>query len=86
VAISWRRMVEPYKEFICLQIYDIVLSTLNGQRYREEIVQPFFKDLHDDGLRFGFSNKLGPLRTQRTFNLIGDFFDKRIISRNLVTH
>jgi hypothetical protein len=30
----------------------MVSDTLNTQRYREEILQPFFEHLHDDKLRF----------------------------------
>jgi hypothetical protein len=32
---------------------------LNAQRYRDEILQPFFEDLHDDELRFDFFQQDG---------------------------
>lgn len=60
---------------------------MNAERYREEILRPFFDELHDDELRFGYFQQDGATAhtTRDTLNLIGEFFDRRIISRNTAT-
>ena len=61
----------------------MILGTLIAAKYRE-IFQPFFEELRDDELRFGYFQQDGatPHTINETLNLIREFFDRRIISRH----
>lgn len=73
-AISARRLIGPI----------FFNGSINAERYREEILQPFFNELHDDELREGYFQQDGarPHCTAETLQLLRQFFDNRLISRN----
>ena len=57
---------------------------MNALRYREDILQPFFEELHDDELQQGYFQQDGATShcTQHTLNLLHEYYDDRVISRN----
>lgn len=60
------------------------LGTLNAERYREEIIRRFIDEIHGDELQFGYFQQDGATAhtSHETLNMIREFFDNRIISRN----
>lgn len=57
-------------------------GTVTGQRYRQEILEPFINSLHDDELREGFFQQDGaPAHTAyETLGLLREYFNERLIS------
>lgn len=57
---------------------------MTAERYRQQILEPFFHELHDDELQVGYFQQDGatPHCTRETLELLREFFDNRIISRN----
>ncbi|KAL1488779.1 hypothetical protein ABEB36_000345 [Hypothenemus hampei] len=73
-AFSGRKVIGPI-------FFD---GNINGIRYRTDILHPFLEQLHDDELSEGYFQQDGatPHSTRETLNLLQEFYDDRIISRN----
>jgi hypothetical protein len=91
-AISRRRIIGPIffngtntiKMFFSKKLTMPIFSEkLTAVRYRE-IIQQFFEQLHDDEIVNGYFQQDGaPAHTTlETLNMIQEFFDRRVISRN----
>jgi hypothetical protein len=60
----------------------IFSGTLTAVRYRE-IIQQFLEQLHDEIVNGYFQQDGAPAHTTlETLNMIQEFFDRRVISRN----
>lgn len=75
VAISRRRIIGPI----------FFEGTINADRYRNEILDPFINQLHEDELMEGYfqQDNATPHTANRTINFLQEFFDDRLISRGL---
>lgn len=75
VAMSRRRIIGPI----------FFYETVNGRRYRTDILSPFMEQLHDDELELGnFQQDGAPAHIAgETLRFLGEFYDNRIISRGL---
>lgn len=73
VAMSRRRIYGPV----------FFEDTINGERYRNNLLQPFIEQLMDDELRDGFFQQDGATAhtAQETMTYLRQFFDDRLISR-----
>jgi hypothetical protein len=60
-------------------------GTINGQRYREQILEPFINELDDEEVQTGYFQHDGATAhtARETLNYLQEFYDDRIISRNL---
>jgi hypothetical protein len=74
-AISARRLIGPI----------FFNDDINAERYRQEILQTFLNKLHDDELQEGYFQQDGatPHCTPDTLQLLREFFDNRVVSRNV---
>ena len=74
VGLSRRRLVGPI----------FFNGTLTAQRYREEILNVFIQQMHDDELHFGYFQQDGATAhaAQATILYLQEFYDHRLISRN----
>lgn len=75
VAMSRRRIIGPI-------FFD---GTINAERYQNNILEPFINQLHDDELHEGYFQQDGarPHTAQRTLNYLAQFYDDRVISKDL---
>lgn len=75
VAISRRRIIGP------IFFHD----TINAERYRTNILEPFFANLHDDELQLGYFQQDGATAHTAggTIRYIQEFYGDRIISRGV---
>lgn len=73
-AMSRRRLIGPI----------FFEGNLNGERYRNNILETFINQLHDDELQFGFfqQDSARPHIAHETINYLQEFFDDRLISVN----
>lgn len=71
-AMSRRRLIGPI----------FFEGTINGERYRNNILNTFINQLHDDELQLGFfqQDSARPHIARETLNYLREFFDDRIIS------
>lgn len=74
VAMSRRRIVGPI----------FFNETINAERYRRIILDPFIEQLHDDELTNGYFQQDGATAhtANATLDYLKQYFDNRIISRN----
>lgn len=75
IAISRRRVIGPI----------FFEDTVTAERYRENILQPFFNELHDDELHNGYFQQDGATAhtANTTLEFLREFYDDRVISRGL---
>lgn len=75
VAMSRRRIIGPI----------FFHETLNAERYRRLILEPFLQQLHDDELQVGYFQQDGatPHTAGATIRYLQQFYDNRIISQGL---
>jgi hypothetical protein len=74
VAMSRRRIIGPY----------FFRENVTGQVYRQQILLPFFEELHDDEIHHGYFQQDGATAhtSNETLELIREYYDDRIISRD----
>jgi hypothetical protein len=76
IAVLRRRLIGPI----------FFNETINGQRYREQILVPFINELDDEEVQTGYFQHGATAHTARetlNYYYIQEFYDDRIISRNL---
>lgn len=75
VALSRRRIIGPI----------FFNETINAERYRTQILQPFIEQLHDDEIRNGYFQQDGAPGhvAHATIQFLQEFFDERVISRGI---
>jgi hypothetical protein len=75
IAVSRRRLIGPI----------FFNGTINGQRYREQILEPFINELDDEEVQTGYFQHDGATAhtARETLNYLQEFYDDGIISRNL---
>lgn len=73
VAMSRRRIIGPI----------FFNYTINAERYRNNILQPFIEQLHDDELEHGYFQQDGATAhtAAETITFLQQYFDNRLISR-----
>lgn len=73
VAISRRRIIGPI----------FFNETITADRYKEQILQPFLDQLHDDELQHGYFQQDGatPHTANRILDFVAEYYGDRVISR-----
>lgn len=71
MAVSRRRIIGP----------TFFEGTVNAERYRRNLLEPFFQSLHDDELTHGYfqQDNATAHKTRETLALIHEFYDDRVV-------